>query len=211
MLKRILPILLIAAVFLTACGGAPTAVPVNPVDIQNTAMAAAQTIVALTAGAQPTATSLPPTEIPSQTPLPTFTPDLSLVPTLSLPTLPPTVSSASGDPCDRPLNVAEAGKIKKNIRVENASSGTAQFALTMTQPNSFGQCGYLGGFNNVLKLGGRVKIEIPPGCWSVFAYITEKNGSQHTAGNAQHCIGDSKTTDLLRVVIKDYTISWVGP
>ena len=213
MLKRILPILLALAVLLTACGsGAVTPPPVSAGDIQNTAVSAAQTIVALTALAQPTATPIPPTEVPPPTPLPTFTPDLLIMPpTVSLPTLMPTVGSSSGDPCDRILNVAEAGKIKKNIRVENQSKGTAKFWMTMTSPNSFGQCGYLTGFNNVLKFGARVKLELPPGCWLVGAYIEEKSGAQHTASGSIHCIGDSKSTDLLRVVIKDYSVGWVGP
>lgn len=211
MLKRILPILLASAVLLTACGGTPAAPTVSSVDIQNTAVSAAQTIVALTALAQPTATPLPPTDVPSPTPLPTFTLDPLTMPTLGFPTLMPTVATSSGDPCAHILNVAEAGKIKKNIRVENVSKGTAKFWMTMTSVNSFGQCGYLTGFNNVLKPGGRVKIEIPPGCWLVGAWITGKNGVNTTADGAIHCIGDSKSTDLLRVVIKDSTVSWVGP
>lgn len=212
MLKRSLPILLAVAVFVSACGGSePTPPPVSQVDIQNTAIAAANTIVAMTAQAQPTATPLPPTEMASPTPLPTFTPELVLVPTLAVPTLVPTLS---GDPCDRILNVAEAGinVVAKNIRVENTTTGTANFGLTLTQPNSFGQCGYLSGFNNVLKKGNKVKLVIPAGCWYVWAFIDKPNGVRSTAEAPIHCLGDSrKGTELLRIVIKDSTITWVGP
>ena len=93
MLKRVLPILLALTVFLSACA-TPAEPTANPVDIQNTAVAAAWTMVQATNNAIPTNTPLPPTEVPSQTPLPTFTPDMSLVPTLPgldfpTPTLPP--------------------------------------------------------------------------------------------------------------------------
>ncbi len=81
MLKKILPILLALTVLLTACGsqGTPT---MAPADVEGTAVAAAWTVVAMTQAAIPTATQLPPTETPSPTPLPTFTAEPLIVPTL---------------------------------------------------------------------------------------------------------------------------------
>ncbi len=60
------------AMILSACGAEATPA-VNPIDVQNTAVAAAFTMVAETQAAIPTATPLPPTETPSPTPMPTDT------------------------------------------------------------------------------------------------------------------------------------------
>src|SRR5213083_450960 len=93
-------IVLAIAMIISACG-APTAPTVNPVDVQNTAVAAAFTVVAETQAAIPTVTSLPATEPPTQTSLPTNTP-------LALPTLEATFTAvpitnnngnATIDPC----------------------------------------------------------------------------------------------------------------
>ena len=93
MLKKILPILLALTILLTACApqGTPT---MAPADVQNTAVAAAWTMVAMTQAAIPTATPLPPTETPSPTPLPTFTAEPLIIPTLE-PLILPTATSGS--------------------------------------------------------------------------------------------------------------------
>src|SRR5215217_5959295 len=77
----------ILAMIISACG-TPAAPTMNGADIQNTAVAAAFTMVAQTQAAVPTATPLPPTEAPTQTPLPTDTP-------LPLPTLNVTLTSTT--------------------------------------------------------------------------------------------------------------------
>ena len=63
----------IVATFVSACGAEPAPPTIAAVDVQNTAVAGAFTIVAQTQAAIPTATPLPPTETPTQTPLPTNT------------------------------------------------------------------------------------------------------------------------------------------
>src|SRR5689334_9158712 len=84
-MKKIIGIILILSAALSACG--PTAAPtMNPVDVQNTAVAAAWTVVALTQLSIPTATPIPPTDIPSPTPFPTSTP--IPLPTLEVATQP---------------------------------------------------------------------------------------------------------------------------
>ena len=105
MFKRISIILLGGALLLTACGpqGTPT---LAPVDVNNTAMAAAVTMVAQTQAAIPTNTPIPPTETPSPTPLPTFTlvPPPPVAQLLAPPTATQQASSTGG--CDHVLNVA---------------------------------------------------------------------------------------------------------
>src|SRR5690349_8533555 len=139
MLKRVAPILLGIALLLSACGsqGTPT---MAPADVQNTSVAAAWTMVAATQQAIPTATPLPPTETPSATPLPTFTPlPLPTLPAQSLPTA--TQAAATGD-CLGPLNMGEAGPTVK-VRIENQTDGTFTISLNLWTPNDFGQCGAL--------------------------------------------------------------------
>ena len=91
-------IMLITTLFINACG-APAATPTtNAVDIQNTALAAALTIVAQTQAAVPTSTPIPPTETPTETPLPTDTP-IALPTSAVTATFVPTISAGGGDPC----------------------------------------------------------------------------------------------------------------
>ncbi len=117
MIKKIIPVLAVLAIFITACGpqGTPT---MSSAEVEGTAVSAAWTVVAMTQLAIPTATLPPPTETPSPTPLPTFTP-LPL-PTLDLLLQPTATQAAAGSTgaCDGIMNVAEAGP-KSNIRFEN--------------------------------------------------------------------------------------------
>ena len=181
MLKRIIPILLILAVFLTACAGEPAAPTMSAADVNNTAVAAAWTVVAATQQAIPTETPLPPTEIPSPTPFPTNTPE-----PLALPTLPavlPTATVSSDSNCLKPLNVGEAGP-KSPIRIENESGGTITWlSLNLVEgTNKFGQCGAISVAN--IKPGEWKTMQIPKGTWWVWAGITHKNGSSTNASGS---------------------------
>jgi len=199
MLKRIFPILLILAVFLSACGaqGTPT---MAPVDVQNTAVSAAWTMVAATQQAIPTATPLPPTETPSPTPLPTFTPEpIQILPTLPQISLPTATSASSASNCLKPLNMGEAGPVTP-IRIENVSGGVlTTVSLNLVEgSNKFGQCGAL----TVTNVGrdSTVTLEVPRGTWWVYAWITYKNGS---TGNASGSFVISTSyEDLISVVVQ---------
>lgn len=195
MLKRIIPTLAALAVLVTACApqGTPT---MAAADVQNTAMAAAWTVVAATQQAIPTNTPIPPTDTPSPTPLPTFTP----IPLSTLPLLIPTATPISGsnDPnsCLKPLNVAEAGPVA-NIRLENASDGSMNLSLNLWTPNLFGQCGAL---SYTLGKGEKRIVHIPRGQWYAYAWVTKKNGSGSTAScSFELRVGSG--SDLGRLVI----------
>lgn len=202
MLKRISIIFLGGMLFLSACGpqGTPT---MAPADVNNTAVAAAFTMVAQTQAAIPTNTPVPPTETPSPTPLPTFTPPPP--PTLDQLIAPPTATqSVASDPdsCVKPLNVGEAGPLKQ-ARLENNSGGSVNISLNLWTPNDFGQCGAL---SYSLSKGEKRIISIPVGSWYGYAWITLKNGSSGgtSSGSWNVNIGYS---DLISIVIGNEVIA----
>ena len=202
MLKKILPILLAISVVLTAC--APKAEPtMAPADVQGTAVSAAFTMVAQTQMAIPSATPLPPTEMPSPTPLPTFTLQ-PLMPTLE-PLVMPSATPSVSDPnnCNHVLDMGEAGPMK-NVRIENETRSNVNLGLYLYKPNAFGQCGYIS--YTLTKLEKR-KVGIPAGYWSANSWVLDPPSTGYTS----FYIGPSGSDDLLRIVIKKDVIAWVGP
>ena len=152
-------ILLMGAVFMllvSACApqGTPT---VAPVDIQHTAEAAAQTMVAETQAAVPTATPVPPTDTASPTPPPSSTPlplSTSGTPATVLPGLPtftqqapqsqPTTNSGGSntqDNCNQPLTAWQGPTANFSISNQTRPQGT--IVLSMYVVTDLGQCGYL--------------------------------------------------------------------
>jgi hypothetical protein len=150
-------VLILGVVFLllaSAC--APEAAPTaNPVDIQNTAAAAALTMVAETQAAIPTATAVPPTSPPSPTPPPTNSPiplptseTPGLVPTpTGLPAQPgaqvqPTSSSGNNEGnCNQPLTSWQGPTA--TFTIINQTKPPGSIILSMYVESEFGQCGYL--------------------------------------------------------------------
>jgi len=199
-MKKILPILLALTILLSACTpqGTPTTAPA---DVQNTAVAAAWTMVALTQIAMPTATPLPPTETPAPTSLPTFPPEPLVIPTLEPLILPTATSSSSEDNCLHPLDMKAAGRTNP-MRIENQSGGVIQWLSLNLATNAFGQCGALS-YNNI-PIGGKQVIELPIGTWYAYAGVNYKNGTSSTPyGVFVIRPGDY---DLLRIIVKKDTI-----
>ena len=186
-------VLLLGVVFvLLASACAPQAAPTaNPVDVQQTAQAAAFTMVAETQQAMPTATPLPPTFTPTTAP-PTNTPPP--LPTLStpgtqspaqgtqvtpvtgavLPTSLPTFTarpaqSASGSEsnqniCNQPLTAWQGPTANFSIANQTRPQGT--IVLSMYVETEFNQCGYL------IITGD--SFSGPVGQYSAGAFITGK-------------------------------------
>ncbi len=145
---------IVLILLVSAC--APKAAPtVNPVDIQNTAQAAAYTMAAQTLQAMPTNTPVP-TETPSPIPLPTDTvPPLPtigtpatlapgvIVPT-SLPAFTPQSSSGSGnnqDPCNQALTTWQGPTATFTIVNKTKPKGTIVLGIYVV--TEMGQCGNL--------------------------------------------------------------------
>ncbi len=188
MFKKIIPVLAVFAIFITACGpqGTPT---MSPAEVEGTAVSSAWTVVAMTLQAIPTATPLPPTETPSPTPLPTFT--ALPLPTLDTTILPTATQQAAGSTgsCDGLLNMAEAGP-QSNVRIENETGGTVTFSLWL-DTNAFGQCGFVPGISP-LSVGEKRVMSIPKGVYTAWALIALPGGSSSIAsGLVNNRVGDN--------------------
>ena len=189
MIKKIIPTLILLAVFVTACGGQQAEPTLSPEEVQGTAVSAAFTMVAETQAAIPTNTPLPPTEVPSPTPLPTFTalpsptPDFALLPTATQ----AAASTGGQDDCLHPLNIAEAGP-QSYVRFENETGGKVTLSINLAT-NLFGQCGAL-----VYTIGKNEKlpVSLPKGEYWAYAWIVYPNGDTSNAvGSFVNKVGDN--------------------
>ncbi|HEX9332391.1 MAG TPA: hypothetical protein VF896_10905 [Anaerolineales bacterium] len=152
MKRNVFVISVVFILLVNAC--APQATPTaNPVDIQHTAEAAAFTMVAETQQALPTATPVPPTEIPSLTPLPTNTPPplpglgtQEGLPT-GVPTFTPQFQQPSSnsinnqDVCNQPLTAWQGPTA--NFSISNQTKPEGTIVLSMYVVTDLNQCGYL--------------------------------------------------------------------
>lgn len=169
--------IIIIAVFsllISSCASAGAVPTTNPVDVQNTAVAAAFTMVAATQGAIPTAT-VPPTEaptltaIPTETPLPSPTLDLLAATPTQIPTFTPEVSTSTSntdgsDPCNKPLTTW-AGP-SATLTVTNETKPKGEIVLSLYVVTDLGECGYLNAYSS--SLSG------PVGQYSAGAFVNGK-------------------------------------
>lgn len=167
-MKHFLIVIASIALVLTACS--PAAEPtMDPASIQGTAMAAALTMIAETQAAIPTATLIPPTEIPSSTPLPTNTvaPFVLETPTQNinaLPTNSPVPQSGSNDPCNQPLTTWDGESAQ--IRLENKTKPQGLVTASLFFTTKFGQCGYISS-----QFNGTSTLTVPIGTFSAGAFV----------------------------------------
>ena len=163
-MKRNVTIVGIALILvLSACAPKAAAPTANPVDVQNTAQAAAFTVVAQTQESMPTATSLPPTATETLTPLPTLTaiPTLSTDSSLGTATGLPTIavstsavtsaaptsitqqnsSASTEDNCNKPLTSWRGPTATFTLKNETKPQGNIVLSLYVVTP--LGECGYL--------------------------------------------------------------------
>jgi hypothetical protein len=176
--------LIVITMLLTACG-AEVPPTMNGVDVQNTAVAAAFTVVAKTQAAIPTGTPLPPTETPTQTPLPSSTP--LQFPTLQVTSTPAPVSNSGGDPCaTRVLSWSPKGR-PTTIRIDNTTKATVTVSLYLNKTADHEECGYrsytIDGRNNV------VITDLVQGCYNLLAWSNDPKISVKASGYG--CINNS--------------------
>jgi len=198
--------LILVAVLISACG-TPPAPTMQAVDVQNTAVAAAFTVVAQTQAAIPTATPLPPTDTPTQTPLPTNTP-LPL-PTsetlLASPTTAPVSNNSGGgtDPCTTRVLSHPEGK-ETTIRVVNTTKLGVTVSMYLNETAGKGACGYRG--FTLSKNNDIVFTDLVQGCYNLWAWSENAKGKFYSSGGG--CINNP---DKWTFEVRENTIKFVGP
>jgi hypothetical protein len=185
--------LTMAEIGLLAAAACTPAVPTpDPAQIQASAVAAANTMVALTQAAVPTATPIPPTPLPSATAMPS--PTLMALPTLPLgevPTVAAAAPTSSTDACNAPLAAAPEGP-KTRVRLANETAGEVVLSLWLNK-TIFGECGYV---SQVLGPQGSVTRELPQGCYGAGAFVTEPKQDFKAFGSG--CITSDKGSANVR-------------
>jgi len=154
MKRNVIIVSTLLILLVSAC--APQSTPTsNPVDVQSTAAAAAFTIIAQTQAAVPTATIIPPTEAPTQTPLPLPTDTPPSLPTLAtpdvfatgIPTFTPQLSQGSTtnqDPCNHALGSWQGPAAEFKIAYAyKPRSKDDKVVLSLWVSSEMGECGYL--------------------------------------------------------------------
>lgn len=139
----------VASLLVSACGNArQVEKSADPQAIQNTAMAAAFTIVAQTQAAFPTNTAIPPTDTltptsaPSDTPIPL--PTLAEPTFAPSPTLQPAASNPTADPCLKPLSSWQGPSAGFNYIYEyKPQSNDDKVVISMWVMTDLGECGFL--------------------------------------------------------------------
>lgn len=202
-MNRIKLVTTILAILITAC--APQATPtINPVDVQNTAVAAAFTLVAETQAAMPTATSLPPTETATQTPAPTNTSlaTVTLATTLTPVAAVASTSTSGGDYCQtRILSWSPKGR-PATIHIINTNRAAITVSLFLSETADHFECGY-----RVYEIGSRSDVfitDMVQGCYTLWAF----NNDQRTPVNAfgSGCINnpDKWTIEITQDRVKGF-------
>ena len=201
----ILTVIVVATLIVSACGGEPAAPTMNAADVQNTAVAAAFTMIAETQAAIPTDTPLPPTEPPTQTPLPTDT--AIPLPTLNVTltsTTAPVSNNTGGDPCATRVLAPKKGRTTI-IRVVNDTNVTVRVSMYLNETASHGECGYRG--FDLTKNNDIVFEDLVQGCYNLWAWsLDNKKPFQVASGSS--CINNP---DKWTFAVRDNIIKFSGP
>jgi hypothetical protein len=197
-------VIIVITLIISACGAEPVPT-VNPVDVQNTAVAAAFTMVAQTQAAIPTATLPPPTETPTQTPMATNTPLQSptAIGVISSPTTAP-AANTGGDPCaTRVLSGDLKGK-QTIIRIWNTTKAPITVSLYLNETAAHGECGYR---SYTLPKNGDVVIrDLVYGCYNLWAWSDAQGNKFNSSGGG--CINNP---DKWTFEVNTATVKFVGP
>jgi len=196
-MKKIFAVMLVTMTLITACGAEPEPT-MSAENVQETAVAAAWTMVAETQAALPTATPIPPTETPSPTPLPTNT-----IAVLESPTQPLIVQQATAtqaqasnvDICSSTSHIipGQAGPMT-TIKIVNEHKAPATISLYLNE-TVFGECGYRS--YSISKNGSSV-VTLPQGCYSAWAWSQDPKNTFGAEGYGLCANNSDKWTLVIR-------------
>jgi len=208
--KRFLFIASVLALIITACQGNPVPT-IDAVQVQGSAVAVASTMFALTQAA------IPPTDVPTDTPmpspipLPTDTP----VPQPLVETDTPAVvqspvantgtGSCNGPLTSKPVAAPDAGKIGSNVKIVNATKASVTISLYLNL-NKLGECGFK---SYVIPHSMSITIanDLPYGCYNLSAYVNDPKKPSQPTGNQVCITGPDKTT----ITVSADSIKVTGP
>ena len=183
----IFTLLLMVTLIISACGArAAQATPtVNAVDIQNTVIAAALTVVAETQAALPTATPPPPTATFTDTPAATST--LPPLPSLeSTFTSVPSGNSGGDDPCINQALPAELQGKTVKIRIHNSTKATLALSVYLNQTTPQIVCGYR--TYTITPDQALTISDLVEGCFTLWAWNPEPKDYFIVTNGASSCI-----------------------
>jgi hypothetical protein len=185
----ILTLLLMITLLISACGSpsAQATPTLNAVDIQNTVIAAALTVVAETQAAIPTATLPPPTATFTDTPAATST--LPPLPTLDVTfTSVPSGNSGGEDPCINQVLPASLEGEPVRMRIDNSTRATVSVSVYLQQATPQSECGYR---SYTLEPGQFVVInDLIEGCYTLWAWNPDPD-AYFIVTNGTNCINTS--------------------
>ncbi len=177
-MKKILLLALTLAFLVSACGPEPEPT-LSAADVQGTALAAAQTMIAETQAAIPTATPIPPTETASPPPPATDTPIIFPTQALQLAPTNPPIQPTAADICNDPKHLipgVNGPKTRYLIVNDNKVPMTISLYLARTP---HGECGYT---SASLPKNGSVVLVLPLGCYSAWAWSTDPKKPINVSG-----------------------------
>ena len=189
-LTQVLVQALVITLIISACG-APQATPtVNLIDLQNTAVVAASTLVAETQAAIPTATPPPPTATATVPPIPTSGPTLTPLPGgISFTPTPAQIPSTADPSINKVLPDSLAGQTIK-IRIDNPTRATIMVSVYLQSGNPQGVCGYRG---YTLTAGQSLVInDLVEGCYTLWAWNPDPQ-DYFMVTNGTSCLDKSTT------------------
>jgi hypothetical protein len=185
-----LTLVLVTTLIVSACGAEATPPPtVNALDIQNTMVAAAFTMVAETQTALPTATLPPPTATFTDTPAVINT--LPPLPSAEVIVTPlPGGNAGGGDPCINKVLPEKLPGQSVKIRVDNSTKATVNVSVYLNQTVPQGECGYR---SYTLAPQEFVVINnLVEGCYTLWAWDPNPE-SYFMVTNGTNCLVNSGT------------------
>ena len=210
--------LTIMTLLITACGSTSATTPtISPDNVNNTAVAAAFTIIALTHEALPTETLSPSTDIQSNTPVFTDTPpatstpesEVTHSPTFTVTpeptftvTFAPTATIVNDAACNNIIKTVADNRHTK-IKLLNQSKFPVNMTIYLNR-TGFGDCGY-----RVYSLakGAQILItDLPLGCYNASAFIEDPK--KRTSAFAYGCITN---VDIWTFQVYDTGMYFAGP